>query len=484
MLIGSLSLLATPWLTGFYSKDLIIELAYGQYNFSGIYAFILGSVTAGLTAFYSFRLIAIVFVTYPNASKSSYLNCHESKLAIVIPLLVLSIFSLFFGYLFSDLFIGIGSDFFHNSLFTHPNHISLIEAEFSLPIYIKLLPLIFTLLGITISIYFYHTNLNLITSLTKASMGYKLYVFLNRKYYFDVVYNNYFINSGLKLGHKLSKLIDRGIIELIGPFGLSNLFIRTGLNISKLDTGVITSYALYIVLSLIILLLLLFSPYLLNISFSIEIKLIIIYITAIILLAVLQENLNSNIKNKSVISSLIHKNINKFYLFVTTPPFIIRNKEFEDKSLEEKKEIIAKANQIADNKKGEADELYDYLEACLDNSRKMNMADTITSKEQIADNLLNLSFLKKDAEKNREKVLEFTEGQKVSLHILLKKLDPLDPLGKGRYPAKIFKPVNSNNLSSYIDSYNRSAIQLNVWIYKLDEYIKKVIEAASDENGE
>src|SRR5215470_3976752 len=61
ILVGTFSLLATPFLTGFFSKDLIIELAYGRYNLSGTYAFILGSITAGLTAFYSFRLINLVF---------------------------------------------------------------------------------------------------------------------------------------------------------------------------------------------------------------------------------------------------------------------------------------------------------------------------------------------------------------------------------------------------------------------------------------
>src|SRR6201996_1837166 len=80
MLVGTLSLLATPFLTGFYSKDLIIELAYGNYSFSKMYAFILGSVTAGLTAFYSFRLISLVFLVSPNGNKQSYLNSHESNI--------------------------------------------------------------------------------------------------------------------------------------------------------------------------------------------------------------------------------------------------------------------------------------------------------------------------------------------------------------------------------------------------------------------
>ena len=132
MLIGTLSLLATPFLTGFYSKDLIIELAYGHYSFKGMYAYILGSLTAGITAFYSFRLISLVFLTTPNGNKQSYLNSHESDKFIIIPLIILSLFSIFFGFICSDMFTGIGSDFFGNSLFIHPNNIILIEAEFSI----------------------------------------------------------------------------------------------------------------------------------------------------------------------------------------------------------------------------------------------------------------------------------------------------------------------------------------------------------------
>src|ERR1700748_1148681 len=131
MLVGSLSLLATPYLTGFYSKDLILELAFGKYSFSGLYAYILGSLTAGITAFYSFRLICLVFLGIPNGQKISYLNSHESNIATIIPLLILALFSIFFGYIFSDLFEGMGSDFFQNSIFIHPNNISIVEAEFS-----------------------------------------------------------------------------------------------------------------------------------------------------------------------------------------------------------------------------------------------------------------------------------------------------------------------------------------------------------------
>ena len=297
MLVGSLSLLATPFLTGFYSKDLIIELAYGQYSFSGTYAYVLGSITAGLTAFYSFRLISLVFLTVPNGPKTSYLNSHEANLAVIIPLFILALFSIFFGYFASDMFVGVGSDFFGNSLFIHPNNVNLIEAEFSLPLLIKLLPAILSLLGASIAVYLYHYQANFIIDLTETSIGRELYTFLNGKYLFDIVYNNYIIGGGLKLGYIISKVLDRGVIELIGPYGLSNVLTNTGINISKLDTGVITTYSLYITLALLSLLFLVFAPILLdatifNWAFS-EIRLFIIY-TASLLLILVPNHSNNN----------------------------------------------------------------------------------------------------------------------------------------------------------------------------------------------
>ena len=283
MLVGSLSLLATPWLTGFYSKDLIIELAYGQYNFSGTYAFILGSITAGLTAFYSFRLICLVFLTVPNGSKQSYLNTHEANNKVIIPLFLLALFSIFFGFIFSDLFVGMASDFFSNALFIKPNNISLIEAEFSLPLFIKLLPALLSLFGASLAIFLYHKSSTFIIELTDNLIGQKLYTFFNGKYFFDIIYNNYFINKGLDLGYKISKVLDRGIIEMVGPYGLSHTLTNTGKNISKLDTGIITTYSIYITLSLLSLIFLIFAPILIDTSLLNEIRLFIIYIAALII---------------------------------------------------------------------------------------------------------------------------------------------------------------------------------------------------------
>jgi NADH-ubiquinone oxidoreductase chain 5 len=283
MLVGSFSLLATPYLTGYFSKDLILELAYGQYSFTGMYAFILGSITAGITAFYSFRLISLVFLTTPNGNKQSYLNSHESNLAVIIPLLFLALFSIFFGYIFSDLFVGVGSDFFGNSLFIHPNNISIIEAEFSINLFIKLLPAIFSLTGIALAICIYHKAPEFIINLTETTFGIKLYSFLNGKYYFDVIYNHFIVSAGLQTGYLISKEIDRGAIELLGPYGLANILTNTGINIAKLDTGIITTYSLYITIALLSLLFLIFAPVLIDTSIFSEIRLIIIYFSALVL---------------------------------------------------------------------------------------------------------------------------------------------------------------------------------------------------------
>jgi NADH-ubiquinone oxidoreductase chain 5 len=283
MLVGSLSLLATPWLTGFYSKDLIIELAYGQYSFSGTYAFILGSITAGLTAFYSFRLICLVFLTVPNGPKQSYLNTHEANNKVIIPLFLLALFSIFFGFIFSDLFVGMASDFFNNAIFIKPNNISLIEAEFSLPLIIKLLPALLSLFGASLAIFLYHVSPIFIIDLTNNFIGQKLYTFFNGKYFFDIIYNNYIINKGLILGYIISKILDRGIIEMVGPYGLSHTLTNTGKNISKLDTGVVTTYSIYITLSLLSLIFLIFAPILIDTSLLNEIRLLIIYIAALII---------------------------------------------------------------------------------------------------------------------------------------------------------------------------------------------------------
>lgn len=283
ILVGSLSLMALPFLTGFYSKDLILELSYGQYLFQGQMAYYLGTISASLTAFYSLRLISLTFLTYPNANKNVYAQAHEANTIVMVVLTVLSLLAIFFGYLARDLYVGVCSDFLSESLFIHPTHINMVEAEFGMSTMMKLLPLFATLLGAGLALYLYNItplftstlagrkessvstmaggpNKNIkIKGLNLNTISTELYRFFNGKYYVDVIYNYYVIYSSLFLGYTLSKTLDRGLIEMVGPYGLSVSLSKGSEDISTLDTGSLTNYALYIMISVTTLLSLLFS---------------------------------------------------------------------------------------------------------------------------------------------------------------------------------------------------------------------------------
>lgn len=283
ILIGSLSLMALPFMTGFYSKDLILEVALGQYEVSGTIAYWLGTISAVFTAFYSFRLVSLTFFTTPNAPKGDYLHAHEAPMIIVIPLVILSIMSIVFGYIAKDMFVGVGTDFLSTALFQHPDHITLIEAEFGLPLLMKLLPAIGSLFGAGLALYLYHVVPSITISLTNGPIGYGVYSFLNAKWYWDALYNGLIIESGLRIGLVISKVIDRGIIELTGPYGLSTVLTGAGRSVATYDTGVITSYALYIMLGLVSLIFLVFAPT--NMVFNeYGLSLILVYLSALVLL--------------------------------------------------------------------------------------------------------------------------------------------------------------------------------------------------------
>lgn len=214
----------------------------------------------------------MTFLTYPNAPKGDYEHTHEQPLIVVIPYVILSLLAIFFGYVAKDLFVGPGSDFLSSALFIHPTHITLIEAEFSLPLFYKLLPAIGSMIGALSALLIYNgsTYPGIAVSLTLPQfgttanlghkIGYTMYKFFNGKYFFDVIYNHYIINSALGLGLLTSKVLDRGLVEKVGPFGLTDSFSSTSRQLATLDSGVVTSYALYIILGFISLTLLLFVP--------------------------------------------------------------------------------------------------------------------------------------------------------------------------------------------------------------------------------
>jgi NADH-ubiquinone oxidoreductase chain 5 len=111
MLVGSLALMGFPFLTGFYSKDVILEVAYGHFTIESKFVHLLGSLAAFFTAYYSIRLISLTFLRPVNGAKIAYEHVHESPFKMALPLFILSFASIFIGYTSRDMFIGLGTDF-------------------------------------------------------------------------------------------------------------------------------------------------------------------------------------------------------------------------------------------------------------------------------------------------------------------------------------------------------------------------------------
>lgn len=118
MLVGSLALGGFPFLSGFYSKDLILELAYIKFKTHGLFAFTLGSLSAFLTAFYSSRLLYLTFGGKTRLFRFNILKTHEGSYQLTLPLLFLVFGSIFIGFFIKDTFVGFGSGFFSNSIFS------------------------------------------------------------------------------------------------------------------------------------------------------------------------------------------------------------------------------------------------------------------------------------------------------------------------------------------------------------------------------
>jgi len=104
--VGSLSLAGFPFLTGFYSKDLILELAFNRYTIDSLFIYFLGVSAAFFTSVYSMRLLLFVFLARPNLFKIIAERLHESNLNMSFSMFLLSFFSIFIGYLFSDAIVG------------------------------------------------------------------------------------------------------------------------------------------------------------------------------------------------------------------------------------------------------------------------------------------------------------------------------------------------------------------------------------------
>jgi len=258
MLIASLSLVAFPFMTGFYSKDFILESAYGQFYFSSTVVYFTATIGAMFTTLYSVKVLYLTFLTNPNGPIANYKYSRTTHIAqegdifISLPLIILAIFSIFFGYISKDIFIGLGSGFFvDNSIFIHPIREIMLNTEFAVPSIFKLLPLLFTILLSVLAIVFSEFMPKVLISFKLSRLGYNIFSFFNQRFFIDLLYNKYITNLVLELGGQTTKVLDKGSVEFLGPYGLEKGLLYLSKSISSLDTGVITSYALYVLVGLI-----------------------------------------------------------------------------------------------------------------------------------------------------------------------------------------------------------------------------------------
>ena len=244
MLVGSLALMGFPFLTGFYSKDVILEIAYSKYSFLGTFSHWLGSFSASITAFYSFKLIYMTFLANPNGFKKSVEGVHDAPFPMAFPLVLLSFSSIFIGYLTKDMFIGLGSPFWNNAIFILPQNLNIIDAEF-IPVYVKWVPFFASIFGSFFSIFLYHFfSRSLFKLYTSSNILSSIYVFFNKKWFFDRLQNELMVSSLLKIGYNTTyKLIDKGLIEVFGPSGLTKSALNLSKQVSLLQSGKINQYS-------------------------------------------------------------------------------------------------------------------------------------------------------------------------------------------------------------------------------------------------
>jgi proton-translocating NADH-quinone oxidoreductase chain L len=222
MLLASLSLIGFPFLSGFYSKDLLLEGTFAHFHQLGYVIYLVSAISTFISSFYSFRLIYLVFFGDMALSRKALLNVAEGSIFLYLPMIILAILSIFSGFLLKDLLLFYGSfDLFHQM----PLATITYDLEFFNDLF-KILPTIFSMLGLS-SIYFVYVK-----RWDSFNVFYKkhlVFAFLFcKKFFFDAIYNHFisarFLNTSLNLTYSL---LDRGLYESFGPRGLYNIVDST-----------------------------------------------------------------------------------------------------------------------------------------------------------------------------------------------------------------------------------------------------------------
>jgi NADH-quinone oxidoreductase subunit L len=277
MTFGTLALTGFPFTAGYFSKDAIIEAAYaaGVHGQAATYAFVLIVLAAGMTSFYSWRLVFMTFFGKPRWTQAGHdshaaaahgqddhghedhaadghgahaLDPHESPNTMMIPLYVLSVGAIFSGLAFKGAFIGHDAgEFWRTSLFYGPdNHI--LHEMHDIPGWVEPLPTLMMLGGLALAYFFYVVSPA--TPVALAARFQPLYRFLLNKWYFDELYDFLFVRPAFWLGRLFWKGGDVAIIDGVGPDGVAARVLDGTSWVVRLQTGYIYNYAFAMLIGL------------------------------------------------------------------------------------------------------------------------------------------------------------------------------------------------------------------------------------------
>tara|TARA_E500000178_G_scaffold167914_1_gene167292 strand:- start:2367 stop:4271 length:1905 start_codon:yes stop_codon:yes gene_type:complete len=243
MLIGTLALTGFPFLSGFYSKDAIIEFAYLKGSSIGYYASSVGVFTAFLTAIYSWRLFFKTFFGDYNNKSVPISKTHESPLVMLIPLIILAVGAITAGYLFKDLFIGNNSTFWGESIL----FLNFVKLE-NIPLWLIIITPLLITTAIPISYYLYIKDKIILNGVKNSNLP--LYNFLLNKWYIDEIYEFIFIKPLKRVGVFFWKKGDQDTIDRFGPNGISKVIKFLSNKAVQFQSGYIYDYAFVMLIGL------------------------------------------------------------------------------------------------------------------------------------------------------------------------------------------------------------------------------------------
>ncbi|MAD49663.1 MAG: NADH-quinone oxidoreductase subunit L [Gammaproteobacteria bacterium] len=247
MWIGSLAIIGFPYLSGYYSKESILENAFYASNGIAYFAYLVGILTALLTAFYSWRLLFLTFHGENRSENKTYDHAHESPLVMTVPLFILAIGSIFSGIFFADYFIGYyKKEFWDNAiLLTESSHKYL-------PLTQSLISKSAVAIGILVCVLIYSNNLN-----RAKNLSYNLdplYSLSKNKWYVDELYHKVFVLTFFKLANFFWKRGDEKTIDGLGPNGVSWIISKSSSYVSLFQSGYLFHYAFAMLGGLVIIL--------------------------------------------------------------------------------------------------------------------------------------------------------------------------------------------------------------------------------------